>query len=90
MDRITFVKANHHKQASFEPSNTQTLFGPITRSSDKSLWASKNDFNSTIGKNDKGWNKVPFVEQNEYEPYHAKFVSISEFSRKRDKNRETG
>lgn len=61
------------------------------REEEKSKWMSTQNFIGTCGPKDKPWKPIPIIEKSApHEPFNAKFVSIEDFSRKRDKLREVG
>lgn len=89
IDRVVETKQNLHKKAVFEPSNTKIMYGPITRSVDKSQWLSHRDFNSTISKSAIGWQPIPLIKDSAAEPFNPT-EDASNILRARLKHKEVG
>eukprot|EP00347_Sterkiella_histriomuscorum_P002705 403367123 len=84
----TIMKSQSLK--SFEPMNTKMLYDTPLRENDKDKHLSSQPFISTSGPKDKAWQPTPIRQTQEYEPFSAKFVSIEDFSRKRNTLKEVG
>ena len=88
-ERIIEKNQNNSQNVFLEP-NPIPMDAIKKLKAEKSKWMGKKTFVGMCGNMDKGLSKILIKEGGEYEPFYPKFVSVEEFSRKRELSKEIG